>query len=509
MWVLSVFVLYLAGMAGIGAYFARRNRTVEDFVLGGRGLGVWVTALSAQASDMSAWLLIALPAMAYKVGLAALWPAVGCAIGTVFNWVFVAPRLREETGRAGAMTIPDYLAARFGGSRGGASVRLLTVVVILVAYASYIASQCNAAGKTLATLSEHVVTPWGRLNVSYHLGMIVGIGIILLYTTLGGFLAVSWTDLVQGLLMVTTVVVLPLVGIRALGGFGGLWAELHRIDPKLLTWQGAGGEPAQGLFLGTVIGGLGWGLGYPGQPHILVRFMALKDPRQMRRAGFLGITWALLAMWGAIFVGLVAKVTVANLGNAQADKAMPTLALTLMHPAVAGAMIAAAIAAMMSTADSQLLVAASAVEEDIYIRLLGGHPRGKAGVWIGRVTVLALGAVAVPLAWDPRKTVFSGVLDGWGVLAAGLGPVVILALLSPRTNRRGAAVGIFVGLVISQLWVCPWAHPYFPGVKWVFGGDRVFSSGLIPGFALNLALAWLVSRWTAPRAAGHGSDLSP
>jgi len=491
-----VFIIYLLALAALGAYCARFNRTLADFVLGGRRLGVWVTALSAQASDMSAWLLIGLPALGYTMGLGALWTAVGCALGTAFNWMIIAPRLRRATGARNILTIPDFLAARFAGDRWQL-VRVLAVVVILVAYVSYIASQLIGAGKTFESAFGQAATP-GILKLDYHAGILIGLGIILLYTAMGGFTAVAWTDLVQGLLMVTTVVALPIVGLVGLGGLPVLWSRLHAINPSFLGVAGEKGASGLAFLMGVCISSLSWGLGYPGMPHILVRYMAIREPKEMRRAAFIGITWVLLAMWGAIFVGLVGRATLGTL--ADKDHVMPSLALELMHPALAGVMIAAAVAAMMSTVDSQLLVAASAVEEDIYIRLLGGRPRDRRAVWIGRLTVLALGAAAIPIAW-PGESVFKKVFDAWSVLAAGLGPVVVLALLSRRTNHWGAMVGIAVGLVISQFW-----H----GVKPLFGGDRYFGNGLIPGFVLNLALAYLVSLATGgARASPQGGGETP
>lgn len=484
MWLLIIFILYLALLAAIGVYCLRFNRTLADFVLGGRRLGPWVTAISAQASDMSAWLLIGLPAMAYAAGLSVLWAVIGCAIGTIFNWLVIAPRLRREAGRTGALTIPDYLATRYSQARLPL-VRIVSVIVILLAYATYIASQFMAAGKIFETTFAELETPWGLVSIGYHTGILLGVGIILLYTTMGGFTAVAWTDLAQGILMVLTVVVLPLVGLVVLGGLPMLWSKLHSINPNLLGLSGAEGASGLAFWMGVCVGGLSWGLGYPGQPHILVRFMALEDPKKMRRAALIGIVWVFLAMFGAVSVGLVARVMIGPL--ADVDHAMPALAVHLMHPALAGVMIAGAVAAMMSTVDSQLLVAASAVEEDIYIRLLGGHPRNRTAVWIGRITVLALGAAAIPIAWN-RQSVFQTVFNAWGVLAAGLGPVIILGLLTKRTNHWGATVGILVGLVITQFWGT---------VKPVFGGDTLFVNGLIPGFVLNLLLAYLVSLATS------------
>ena len=513
MWLVIVFVAYLVVLAGIGAYCARFNRTLADFVLGGRRLGPWATAISAQASDMSAWLLIGLPATAFVDGLAAVWAAAGCAVGTVFNWVVIAPRLRRQTQAGGALTIPDYLAWRFGGDRF-AAVRVASVLVILLAYATYIASQFMAAGKVfettfgeqLGTWQGAVDTGWLTLRYEhpYHTGMLAGVGIILLYTAMGGFTAVAWTDLAQGMLMVLTLVVLPIVGLAGLAGLGELGTKLHAANPNLLGPAGAQGLRGGAFWMGVCVGGLSWGLGYPGQPHILVRFMALRDPKAMRRAAVIGIAWVVLAMAGAIFVGLVGRAVLAPAADWQAmlpdkDHVMPALALRLMHPALAGLMIAGAVAAMMSTVDSQLLVAASAVEEDIYIRLLGGHPKDGRAVWIGRVTVLALGAAALPIAWS-RQSVFETVFNAWGVLAAGIGPVVILGLLTRRTNKWGALVGIVVGAGIAQSWRS--VHPALAG--WVSADVHLLlSNGLVLGFFANLALAYLVSLLTAGRRPGE------
>jgi len=474
-------------LAAIGVYCMRFNRTLADFVLGGRRMGVWVTGISAQASDMSAWLLIGLPAYAYATGLSAIWMLVGCSAGIVFNWIVIAPRLRRDSARYGSLTIPDYLSSRYSGGRMHL-VRIVSVVIILLGYATYIASQFIAAGKVFATTFGHVDTPWGVLSVTYHWGMLIGIGIIMLYTIMGGFLAVSWTDLAQGILMVLTVVVLPIIGVIAVGSLAVVGEKLYAFDPDILSvtgkfvkGQGIVSTGGAAFWIGLVLGNMSYGPGYPGQPHILVRFMALKDPRKMRRAAVIGIVWSVLAMAGAIAVGLIARVMLVELGDK--DHAMPSLALRLMHPGIAGVMIAGAVAAMMSTVDSQLLVAASAVEQDIYIRLLGGGARGKSAVWIGRITILILGAAALPIAWG-GQSVLAKVLDAWGLLGAGLGPVVTLGLLTRRANRHGALAGMIAGVCTVYFWgeIAP-----------IFHAGELFATGLIPGFVLNLALVWVVS----------------
>jgi len=486
MWILSVFVLYLVVLAAIGVYCMRFNRTLADFVLGGRKMGVWVTAISAQASDMSAWLLVGLPAYAYATGLSAIWMLVGCSAGIIFNWVVIAPRLRRDSERYGSLTIPDYLSSRYAG--GWPLVRIAAVLIILLGYATYIASQFIAAGKVFATTFGNVETPWGELSISYHEGMLIGVGIIILYTVMGGFMAVSWTDLAQGMLMVLTVVILPIIGVIAVGSLALVGDKLHAFDPEILSVAGKSVDGAgiistsgAAFWIGLVLGNMSYGPGYPGQPHILVRFMALEDPRKMRRAAIIGIVWSILAMAGAIAVGLIARVTLGEL--ADKDQAMPSLAMSLMHPGIAGVMIAGAVAAMMSTVDSQLLVAASAVEQDIYIRLFGGKAHGRSAVWIGRVTILILGAAALPIAWG-GESVLSKVLDAWGILGAGLGPVVTMGLLTRRANRHGAFAGMIAGVCTVYFW---------DSIAPIFHAKELFDTGLVPGFLLNLLLIWVVS----------------
>ena len=493
MWLLSVFVIYLIALAAIGVYCMRFNRTLEDFMLGGRKMGVWVTAISAQASDMSAWLLVGLPAAAYSAGLSAVWLLIGCSGGIIFNWVVIAPRLRRDSERYGSLTIPDYLASRYSGGRLPL-VRIAAVIIILLGYATYIASQFVGAGKVFAATFSDVETPWGILNVTYHWGMLIGVGIIMLYTVMGGFMAVSWTDLAQGMLMVLTVVILPLIGLMALGGLAVLGDKLTAFDPDILGFSGkqSGVEilatSGAGFWIGVLMTKLSFGPGYPGQPHILVRFMALKDPRKMRQAAVIGIVWSVLSMAGAIAVGLVGRGILGQL--ADKDDVMPTLAMELMHPGVAGIMIAGAIAAMMSTVDSQLLVAASAIEQDIYIRLFGGKAHGKSAVWIGRITIVALGAAAIPIAWR-GSSVLDKVLDAWGILGAGLGPVMILGLLTKRANRHGAVTGMIAGVSMVYFW---------GSIAPVVGLEGLLNNGAVPGLLTNLALLWTVSVLTGDRS---------
>ncbi|MBN1421896.1 MAG: sodium/proline symporter [Planctomycetes bacterium] len=470
--ILAIIAGYLAVLAAIGFACRRRNRTLEDFLIGGRTLGPWVTAVSAEASDMSAWLLVGLPATAYAAGFSILWAAIGCACGTLFNWVVIAPRLRAVAGRAGALTVPDVLEARLGGGRLPV-LRLTATAGLLVFYASYIAAQFVAAGTVAEVTLQDVSAPWGK--ITYETGLIAGAAVILLYTTLGGFLAVAYTDLLQGILMVATVTVVPAIAVARAGGIDAVLSAFAQA-------RGAAGlgvtEGKDGLAfaIGVLGGGLSWGLGYPGQPHILARFLAIRDPRALRRSFLISMIWVLLALYGAIFVGICA-VSIIGPGLSDTNQVMPAMARALLPPWLVGIVIAAALAAMMSTVDSQIMVAVSAVVHDVMVRMSGKRPSDRTCVAIGRAVTLALGVAGVVLALG-RKNVFEQVFDAWSGLGAGLGPPLILTLLWRRTTRGAAAAGMAIGFGTVLAWR--------PIARWVDSPlATAWPNGLVPGFAAS------------------------
>ncbi len=491
--ILIVFLGYLCLLAGIGIYYARANRDLEDFVLGGRRLGPWVAAISAEASDMSGWLLIGLPAAAYAGGFSILWAVIGCTAGTIFNWLVVAPRLHRAATAADAMTIPDFLVSRFQG-QGGIPVRAVAVVIILLFYSTYISAQFIAAGKIFETTFSGIATPWGQVSLTYVQGILIGCGMILFYTVTGGFLAVAATDLLQGLIMAFAMVVIPIAGIWHIGGLEQLWAVMGEARAGQVLLKLGGEEKGLAFVLGIAAGGLSWGLGYPGQPHILVRFMAVRDEAKLKLAALISICWVLIALYGAMFVGFVGRGLFAS-GLKDPDKVFPLLATELLPPWLAGIMIAAAIAAFMSTVDSQILVAVSAVVEDIYGKILGGEVRSLRGVWIGRATALLLGGCAFWLALE-RKGVFEQVFDAWGGLAAGLGPAVCFSLLWQRTTWQGVVGGMTVGAVLIQVW--PWLEKALP-----YQAITIWPGGLIPGFSLSALCIWGLSLLTESKEIAH------
>lgn len=442
-----VFALYLAGMAAIGIYCSRFNKDLGDFVLGGRRLGAWVAAFSAQASDFSGWLLIGLPAAAYTAGLSTVWTCIGCALGVLFNWMVLAPRLRKQSEQYDSLTVPDYLESRFNDRW---LIRVIAVITILMFYAVYISAQFTAAGSVFKSAFEGRV-PWTEDTLSYYQqGLLIGVVVILGYTAIGGFMAVCWTDFVQAILMVAALVAIPIIGVIHVGGFENFWQAMLNATGDDLYLAHTMGKKGNALVFGVILSGLAWGVGYPGQPHIVTRYMAIQDPAKIAKSSLISIIWSLFALWGSLFIGLTARAVLPEtLDNP--DTAMPTVALELLPPAFAALALSAAVAAMMSTVDSQIIVAVAAVVQDVYVKLLRGHPSGRGSVWLSRLVVFGLGGGGVAMAWQ-TKGVFSTVLNAWGGLAAGLGPAIVLGCIWKGTSRVGVIVGMIAGVALTQSW---------------------------------------------------------
>ena len=454
------FAAYIVGMLAIGLVAWRRTADLSDYILGGRRLGRWVTAISAEPSDMSGWLLLGLPGYAYAAGLEAAWLAGGLLVGTWFNWRLVAPRLRRETERLhDALTLPDYLERRFGDRRR--ALRVVAAAFILIFFTFYTGSGLVAGGKLFETV----------FGLDYHTAVLLGGLVVVAYTFLGGFLAVSWTDLVQGLLMLAALLVTPLAVIEALGGWQATGARLSGINPALLDpLSSATGEP---LTLIAVLSLLGWGLGYLGQPHILARFMAIREPRQIGQARRIAVTWVALTLTGATLVGVTAIAYLAQpLSGAETEKVFMHLVGLLFHPLVAGVLLSAILAAIMSTADSQLLVASSALTEDFYRAFLRPRASQTELVWVGRLTVTGIAALAIGMAWQPDNKVLDLVAYAWAGFGAAFGPTLLLSLYWPRMTRNGALAGMLTGGLTVIVW------------KQLEGGWFELYE-LVPGFVLS------------------------
>ena len=434
------FGLYLLLMLAIGAITVRYMRSLDDFVLGGRRLGPWVTAVSERASGESAWFLLGLPGATYALGFQEFWSVIGIGLGIFASWTLIAVGLRNQTGRTGALTIPDFLEARFPGGRGG--LRLLATIIILFFYTTYVGAQLVGSGKIL--------------NATFGLGpawgMALGAVVVLIYTMMGGFLAVAWTDLFQGLLMAGVAVVLPVLAFVSLGGWDGFVSSLAARGPDFLTMNA--GKTGHAFFFGVMVGGLSWGFGYAGQPHLLTRYMAIRNPRDLRTGTLIAMSWVLIAYWGAAFIGLCG-VGILGPHLADAEQVMPLLARALVPGWLAGMLISGAVAAMMSTADSQLLVATSSLTEDVYVKMIRrGKPPGDPRhlVLLGRAATVLITGIALALAFLNRELVFDMVAYAWSGLGSSFGPVILLALWWKRMTRGGAMAGMVTGMASTILW---------------------------------------------------------
>ncbi len=470
-------IIYSLLILAVGFAAVRLNKTLSAYLLADRQLGPWVAAFSERASGESAWLLIGLPALAFVAGMSAFWVAVGCVSGIAFSWFVVAHRLRVETERHGALTLADYFEARHDDRSH--VLRVVSTLITLFFFTFYVAAQFLAAGKVLNFyLGED-------LGITQLHGMLIGAVLVMFYTAAGGLFAVAWTDLIQGIIMLFTLAVLPLAVLVELGGWGALQAKLAAAGASYLAWTPLG-KSIWSESVGGAIGSLAIGLGYMGQPHLVLRFMAISSPADVRRGRIIAITWAAIAFLGAVLIGLAGLAwygsDIVGAGGPIADKEqlMPLLARDFMPVWLAVIMICGAIAAMMSTADSQLLMSSSAVSEDIYRRLLRPRASERRLLAIGRGATLMVGIVAFLLAWQMKAFVYSLVLYAWAGLGAAFGPPLVMSLWWRRTSRAGVLAGFVTGTIVVVVWY------FVPSL-----GSRVYE--MIPGFFTSLAATWLGS----------------
>jgi sodium/proline symporter len=437
---LITFAIYLLAMIAIGFMAWRSTRSFDDYILGGRSLGSYVTALSAGASDMCGWLLLGLPGALYAGGLSEAWIAIGLIIGAWCNWKFVAGPLRVYTERSGnALTLPDYFTHRFADT--SKLLRILSALVILVFFAVYCASGIVAG----ARLFESV------FGLPYAQAVWWGAAATILYTLVGGFLAVSWTDTVQASLMIFALVLTPIVVLLSTGGSASSLALIEQVDPARLQWIGAGGVVA-------VISAAAWGLGYFGQPHILARFMAADDLQTIPKARRIGMTWMVLCLFGAMAVGFLGIAYFAahpeqgTMVRDNPERVFIALAGLLFNPWIAGVLLSAILAAIMSTLSCQLLVCSSALTEDFYRGFLRPRASQRELVWFGRAMVLSVALIAIAIARDPDSRVLGLVSYAWAGFGAAFGPVVLFSLFWKRMTRNGALAGMIVGALTVILW---------------------------------------------------------
>ena len=522
---LTVMGCYLGLLVVIAWAASRRTHGGEDFHLAGRSLGAWTAGISSTASSESGWVTLGAVGMTYTHGVSGLWYAPGCLLGYLVNVYLVAPRLQEISARDGSMTLTDVISRRWGDPRN--VLRVTSVAVVLLCMMGYVAAQMTAAGKAfdsaltleggvggalgaLLALLERIGASVGlAAEGGYLLGVLLGAGVITVVTVLGGFRAVAWTDLFQGLLVAAALLVLPLYAIARMGGFGELVDGLGAADPAFLTAAGNRVGPA---LWGFVIGQLGIGLGYPGMPHVITRYMATRDREQARRLRVIALSWGVAVFYGAGLTGLVARVMLPAL--ADSEQALMVLAAQLLHPLLAGLILAAVVSAILSTVSSQLLVASSAVSYDLVEGLDGRTDDNRRSLRIGRLTVLAVGVLAFLISLSEVRIVFWFVLFAWSGLGAAFGPLILLALSRRAVNRHGALAGMLTGVGVTVIWKLgvdaveaptAFAHSWWvaaltaAGVLLVGLAARAMDRGDVAAVAVALGLTllswWLVQRW--------------
>lgn len=465
------FIAYLLLVVAVGVSAARFSSSgIGEFFVGGRRMHRFVVALSAVVSGRSAWLLLGVTGMAYSRGASAVWSVVGYIVAELGLFLFYARRLRRFSEAYDCITVPDFFASRFEDAGGG--LRLVLVPIVLVFMLSYVAAQFVAGGKAFSA----------AFHLDPAVGVLVTAGIVLVYTLLGGFLAVSLTDMIQGILMLVALVILPVVAVAAQGGLGTVTAQLRSLDPSLV-------DPLA-LSAGAFFGFLGIGLGSPGNPHILVRYMSIEREEQLRYSAVVGTVWNVVMAWGALFAGLAGRSYFPSLDLLPAgdtENLYPALAEQHLHPILLGLVLASIFAAIMSTADSQLLVAASGVVRDLWEKTLkrGDVLSQHRLVRLSRLVVLALVAVALGLGLAAERLVFWLVLFAWAGLGAALGPTSILALYWRRTTRAGVIAGLLTGTVATIVWD---RSPRLDALLYE----------LIPAFGLALLATFAVSLLTRP-----------
>lgn len=455
---LFVFIVYFLFMLGIGFYFFAKSKDSgeKDYFLGGRQMGAWVSALSAGASDMSAWVLMGLPASVFAAGMGQTWIAIGLGIGYALSWIFEAPRLRRFSIRAGdSITIPQYLTNRFLSK--SKLMQIICAVIFLVAYTIYAASSIKACGTLFHTV----------MNIDANVAMYIAAFIIIAYTFLGGFSAVCWTDFFQGLLMLAALLIAPIF-VLALMGSGEIVASGSLPDGYfnfMTSWK-------------DIVSGLGWGLGYFGMPHIIIRFMSLKSEKELRKSSVIGISWTTIILIMSVLAGVAGRMFLGEMEDS--SLVFITMVRRIFPALVSGILLSAILSAAMSTADSQLLASASAFASDVYKPVFRKKATDKEMLWAGRIIVVVIAVVALLIASNPNSgTIMALVENAWGVFGAAFGPVILLSLFWRRFTFAGAVSGIVAGAAVDILWLA------------CLKSTGIYE--IIPGFSVGLLAAVVVS----------------
>lgn len=459
--ILAAFIVYFGTLLVTGFYFLYMKRNSESFMLGGRSTNYLVTAIAAQASDMGAWLFLGFPAAVYTSGMSGCWIAIGLVLFMFLDWHYIAPKLRTHTEQLNSLTLSSFFAAKFGDAHG--YIRLVSALFSILFFTFYIASGLVGLGRLFELAFE----------MNYHTGILLGLITTAIFTLAGGFLAVAWGNLFQGLFLLVVILLVPLYAFGMIDGIHAIIAAAHErnISLSLIT-------PTHGI--GNALNLMAWGLGYFGQPHILVYFMGIDDVRKMHYAKYIGMAWQILVLAAAIAIGLIG-IPFFSHGLSNPELLFITMTKTLFHPLLVGFILCAILAAILSTLSSQILLSGSVVAEDLYKEFLNRDASHNQLVLITRISALAMCVLSLGIAWNGSNTVFDLVEYAWSGLGSAFGPLVIAALYMQRTTCAGALAGMIIGGITAAIW--PYVQP-----------TSIMS--IIPGFILGLITTVGVSRIT-------------
>lgn len=464
----AAFILYIAILFTIGFASKKKNQTSSDFILGSRGMNFWLTALAAHASDMSSWIFMAYPAVVYSLGLSQAWAAIGLTLFMFLNWQYVAPKLRTMTETYESFTLSSFFESRFSDTSG--AIRIITVIASLIFYTIYISSGLVALGLLTETL----------FNIKYIIGVTLGIFVIIPYLFIGGYITLAWTDFFQGIFLMLVIVFVPFYVLSHIGG----WSVVHEAISQKPTFQSLIPHQGWGGFATIFMLMTGWGLGYFGQPHIITKFMGIRNPKEMPKSKWVGITWQAISLSAATLVGIVGIAFYAKTPLPDTQLVFINMALGLFHPFIAAFILCAILGATITCMDSQILVLASNLTEDFYKRMMRKDATSKELLIVSRVSIFIIALISYGIASTTSSSIFSLVSYAWFGLGASFGPLVLFSLYSKRTNRIGAWGGLISGTLIAALW---------PLINDSFGWNI---PSILPGFIVSSSAIWILSSLT-------------
>ena len=469
--VIAAFIVYFSLLLIMGLVFHKKQTTSSDFIMGNRSLNFWLVALSAHASDMSAWLFMAFPMSIFVLGLSQAWIALGLLIGMFLNWQFVAPRLRSMTEEYNCYTLSSFFEKRFKDDSG--VIRVVSALVMVIFLTHYLSAGLIAMGNLFESL----------FGLDYYIGLSIALLVVVIYTFVGGFTTVAWTDLFQGIFLLFMILLVPYMAYLKIDG----WNQIVQVAEKQgISLSFAPQANFEAFFTISSLA-LGWGLGYFGMPHIITKFMGIKHVSEMNKSKWLGMSWQLITLAAATIVGLIGIAYFPN-GLEKPEMVFVEMVKDLFHPFIGGFILCAIIAANLSTMDSQILVCGSMMSEDLYVPFHQKPPSDRKILWFSKLSVVFISIVALILAFNRSSTVLDTVLYSWSGLGSAFGPLILMSLYSTRINRYGAMAGILVGSLISM----GWSH-----LNPLLTNYEILP--MIPGFFLSAAAIYFVSRWTQSR----------